>query len=231
MSLVRRRNMKVPGRVGWWTLLLVVLVYVAFSLQMGVAELLFLFGVGAEVKHRATPVVFVVHALAGAVCLAIAPLQSIRWIRRRPALRAALGRTYVVAVWLASVTAIVDAVSFHVTAVSKAIFIVTAVLWFATTTLGLVRTLQRRFAERHEWMVRSYSLSLFVVSFSILVPALAATPLPTTVSYPLGFVLSTTLNLAVAELWIRRHRVRGHRAEALGDGRTVASQAAVPAFN
>src|SRR4029450_4549976 len=71
MSLVRRRNMnEVPGRVGWWTLLLVVLVYVAFSLQMGVAELLFLFGVGAEVKHRATPVVFVVHALAGAVCLA-----------------------------------------------------------------------------------------------------------------------------------------------------------------
>ena len=58
MSLVRRRNMnEVPGRVGWWTLLLVVLVYVAFSLQMGVAELLFLFGVGADVKHRATPVV------------------------------------------------------------------------------------------------------------------------------------------------------------------------------
>jgi predicted tellurium resistance membrane protein TerC len=112
----------------------------------------------------------------------------------------------VVAVWLASVTAIVDAASFHVTAVSKAIFVLTAILWFATTTLGLVRALQRRFAERHEWMVRSYSLSLFVVSFSILVPALAATALPTTVSYPLGLVLSTTLNLALAELWIRRHR-------------------------
>jgi hypothetical protein len=112
----------------------------------------------------------------------------------------------VVAVWLASVTAIVDAASFHVTAVSKAIFVLTAILWFATTTVGLVRALQRRFAERHEWMVRSYSLSLFVVSFSILVPALAATALPTTVSYPLGLVLSTTLNLALAELWIRRHR-------------------------
>src|SRR4051812_20114481 len=207
MSLVRRPHMKaLPGRVGWWTLLLVVLIYVAFSLQMGVAELRFLFGVGAEVKHRATPVVFIVHALAGAVCLAIAPLQSVRWVRRRPRLRPALGRTYVVAVWLASVTAIVDAASFHATAVSKAIFVLTAVLWFATTTLGLVRAMQRRFAERHEWMVRSYSLSLFVVSFSILVPALAATPLPPTVSYPLGLVLSTTLNLAVAEVWIRRHR-------------------------
>ena len=228
MSLVRRRNTKdVLGRVVWWTLFLVVLFYVAFSLQMGVAELLFLFGVGAEVKHRATPVAFVVHALAGGVCLFVAPLQSFRWVRRRPGLRRALGRTYVVAVWLASITAIVDAASFHVTLASKAIFIVTGVLWFATTTLGFVRTLQRRFAERHAWMVRSYSLSLFVVSFSILVPALAQTPLPPTVSYPLGLVLSTTLNLAAAELWIRRHRAGRHRAEALGDPRTVASRAAL----
>ena len=115
------------------------------------------------------------------------------------------------------------------TAVSKAIFVVTAVLWFATTTLELLRALQRRFAERHEWMVRSYSLSLFVVSFSIWVPALAQTPLPPTVSYPLGLVLSTTLNLALAELWIRRHRVGRRRS--LGDTGTVASRAAVPPFN
>ena len=209
MSFVRRRKMKeVVGRLGWWTLFLVVLLYVAFSLQMGFAELFFLFGIGVEAKHRATPVIFVVHALAGGVCLFVAPLQSFRWVRRRPGLRHALGRTYVVAVWLASVTAVVDAMSFNVTAASKATFIVTAVLWFATTTLGFVRTLQRRFAERHEWMVRSYSLSLFVASFSILVPALAATPLPTPVSYPLGLALSTTLNLAAAELWIRRHRGR-----------------------
>ena len=230
MSLVRRRNTKeMLGRVGWWTLFLVVLFYVGFSLRMGVAELLFLFGVGSEVKHRATPVVFVVHALAGAVCLAIAPFQSFRWVRRTPGLRRALGRTYVVAVWLASITAIVDAASFHVTLASKAIFIVTGVLWFATTTLGFVRTLQRRFAERHEWMVRSYSLSLFVVSFSILVPALAQTPLPPTVSYPLGLVLSTTLNLAAAELWIRRHLAR--QRASLGDTGRNEYPAAVPAFN
>jgi hypothetical protein len=63
--------------------------------------------------------------------------------------------------------------------------------------------------------VRSYSLSLFVVSFSILVPALVATPLPTPVSYPLGLALSTTLNLAAAELWIRHHRTGRRRPEAL----------------
>lgn len=232
MSFVRRRKMKeVLDRPGWWTLFLVALFYVAFSLQMGVSELLFLLGVGAEVKHRATPFVFVVHAVAGAVCLLVAPLQSFRWTRRRPGLRRALGRTYVVSVWLASITAIVDAASFHVTAMSKAIFVLTAVLWFATTTLGFVRTVQRRFAERHEWMVRSYSLSLFVVSFSILVPALAATPLPPPVSYPLGLALSTSLNLAAAELWIRHHRARGHRSESLGKAQTVASAPAVPILN
>ena len=223
MSLVRGRNAKgVLGRVGWWTLFLVVLVYVGYSLQMAVSELLFLFGVGAELKHRATPVVFIVHALAGAMCLFVGPLQSFRWVRRLPGLRRGLGRTYVASVWLASVTAVVDANSFDVSAVSKAIFVATAVLWFATTTIGFLRALKRRFAERHEWMVRSYSLSLFVVSFSILVPALAATPLPPTVSYPLGLVLSTTLNLGVAELWIRRHRARGRQAAALGDMPPVA---------
>ena len=117
--------------------------------------------------------------------------------------------------------------SFNVTAASKAIFVLTAVLWSATTTLGFVRTLQRRFTERHEWMVRSYSLSLFVVSFSILVPALAQTPLPPTVSYPLGLALSTTLNLAAAELWIRHHRTGRRRPGALGDLSTGAWRAVV----
>jgi hypothetical protein len=42
-------------------------------------------------------------------------------------------------------------------------------------------------AEQHEWMVRSCSLSLFFVIFSLWAPALAHTPLPPAVSYPLPF--------------------------------------------
>ena len=57
--------------------------------------------------------------------------------------------------------------------------------------------------------------------------ALVATPLPTPVSYPLGLALSTTLNLAAAELWIRHHRTGRRRRKALGDLSTAAWRAVV----
>jgi len=202
----RRTGDGILARIGWWTLFAVVVVYGLFSIQMGISELAFVLGLGPETRHRAAPVVFAVHALAGATCLLIAPLQSMRWVRRTPGLRRTLGRTYVVTVWIASVSAVLDVRTFDVNAAAKVVFTVTAALWFATTTMGMVRARARRFSEQHEWMVRSYSLSLFVVSFSVWVPALAYTPLPPSVSYPLGLMLATTLNLAAAEIWIRRHR-------------------------
>ena len=49
----------------------------------------------------ATPIIFAIHALAGAAVLIIGPLQSVPWIRRRGSVRLALGRTHVIAVWIA----------------------------------------------------------------------------------------------------------------------------------
>jgi hypothetical protein len=75
-----------------------VAIYGTFALTMGISELLFVGGLASEVKHRATPIIFAIHALAGAVVLIIGPLQSVPWIRRRGSVRLALGRTYVIAV-------------------------------------------------------------------------------------------------------------------------------------
>ena len=193
-------------RLGWWALFLIIVVYGVFALAMGISELLFVLGVAAEVKHRATPVIFAIHALAGAMVLLIGPLQSVRWIRRRPAARRGLGRTYVVAVWIASATAVVDAMAFGVSVAAKVVFVGVAAIWFATTTIGMLRARARRFADQHEWMVRSYSLSLFFVTFSLWVPAMASTSLPPSVGYPLALFLSAAVNLAAAEFWIRRTR-------------------------
>jgi Predicted membrane protein (DUF2306) len=207
METATRRNAGgVLKRLGWWALFLIVVVYGVFALAMGISELLFVLGVGAEVKHRATPVMFAIHALAGVMVLLIGPLQSLRWIRSRPAARRALGRTYVVAVWIASTAAVVDAMAFGVSVPAKVVFVGVAALWFATTTIGMLRARARRFADQHEWMVRSYSLSLFFVTFSLWVPALASTSLPPSVGYPLALFLSAALNLAAAEFWIRRTR-------------------------
>jgi hypothetical protein len=203
-----RTGYDVLERTGWWGLFCVVVVYGLFSIQMGVSELMFLLGIGSEIKHRAAPTVFVVHALSGALCLFIGPMQSMRWVRRTPGLRGTLGRAYVLAVWIASVSAVLDVGSFDVSVAAKIIFALTAALWFATTTMGMVHARARRHTERHDWMVRSYSLSLFVVSFSVWVPVLASTSLPPSLSYPLGLFLAAALNLAAAEIWIRRHRAR-----------------------
>ena len=204
MAIATRRNAGgVLRRLGWWALFLIVAIYGVFALAMGISEFLFVLGIESEVKHRAMPVVFTVHALAGTLVLFIGPLQSVSWIRRRARLRLALGRTYVMSVWIASVTAAVDAMVFGVSTAAKLMFVGVATLWFTTTTIGMLRARARRFVEQHEWMVRSYSLSLFFVTFSLWDPALASTSLPPGVAYPLALFLSGALNLATAECWIR----------------------------
>ena len=86
------------------------------------------------------------------------------------------------------------------------LFIAVAAAWFATTTIGMLRARTRRFAEQHEWMIRSYALALFFVTFSLWGPALAATSVPSAVAYPLAQILSAGVNLGIAELYIRRTR-------------------------
>lgn len=198
------RRVLIP--LGWSAVVLGVGFYAAFALSMGVSEILYLIGAGPELKHRATPIVFVVHALAGTIALLIGPLQSVRWIRQHAAVRSALGRTYVVAVYLTCMSAAVDALSFGVSLVARLMFITIAAAWFTTTTIGMVDALAHRFSEQHEWMIRSYALALFFVTFSLWGPALAATSLPATVAYPLSQFLSAALNLGVAEIYIRRTR-------------------------
>lgn len=194
---------------GWGILALVVIVYGGYALAMGLDELKFLLGLGPETKHRAAPAVFVLHALAGALALFIGPLQSIKWIRRRAGLRRALGRTYVLSVWAAAVAALLDLRVFGASLVANTIFVAILLAWIFTTTMGMLRARARLFTRQHEWMVRSYAITLFFVTFTLWVPLLGQTPLPASVSYPLALFLSAALNLAVAELWIRRTRRPG----------------------
>ena len=203
-------------RLSWWALVGVVVVYGGFSLSMGVSELGFVLGIGLEAKHRATPIVFIIHAFAGAIGLFAAPLQSVKRVRQSRRLRPIVGRAYAISVFVASIAAVIDAVSFPVTFAAKVVFVTTAVLWFATTAIGAWLAYRRNWPRQHEWMVRSYALALFVVSFSLWVPALTKTSLPPAVSYPLALAISTTLNLSIAELWIRgKRRAREHAAQLL----------------
>jgi hypothetical protein len=194
--------------VGWWTVFAICTLYGLFALTMGALQLLAILGVAGAV-HRATPTVFVVHALAGGVVLLCGPLQFSERLRSRfPRAHRAVGSAYILGVWVSALAAVRVAVAFDVVSVAKIQFVVLALLWFGTTTVGLVRIRRRDVASHRAWMLRSFALSFFFVTFSLWVPPLAQTGLPEAISYPIGLFLSWAPNLAVAEVWIRRSRSR-----------------------
>ena len=84
--------------------------------------------------------------------------------------------------------------------------ILLAILWFGITTIGFVRARQRRITEHREWMIRSFALSFFFVTFSFWVPGVASSNVLDPIRYPLAVFLSWSLNLLVAEWWIRMTR-------------------------
>jgi hypothetical protein len=66
----------------------------------------------------------------------------------------------------------------------------------------------RRFARHREWMIRSFALAAFFVSFSLWDPMTATLPVPPATGFALAVLLAWTLNLAAAELWVRVTRRR-----------------------
>ena len=195
-------------RLGAWILFSVCAFYGAFAIYMAGLEILFLLGVVGEAVFRAAPLVFVVHALSGGAALISGPLQFNEPLRReRPSAHRLIGCVYVGAILVSSVTALLLTTTFDVSLATKIALGGVALLWPATTVIALLRILERDVMRHREWMVRSFSLTLFFVSFSIWVPGLEATALPESISYPLGVFLSWSLNLLAAELWVRRTRV------------------------
>lgn len=191
----------------WWVIFLVSAVFGTYALAMGGLELLAQLGLLQDAPLRAVPLAFMIHALTGGIALIIGPLQFNRRLRARwRALHRVLGRVYIVAIWLASITGLWSAVFFAEGIAAQSAFGVVAVLWFVTTTLAYLRARAQDFKAHRQWMVRSFALSLFFVTFPFWVDGLASTAIPEAVGYPLGVFLGWSLNLAVAEIWIRRSR-------------------------
>jgi uncharacterized membrane protein len=200
---------------GWVIFFLVCAFYAVYAFYMGIVEILSQLGFVADAPPRAVPLIFIMHALSGGVALISGPLQFNRRIlsKKRKAHRV-IGRIYVAAIWISSIGGLWSAIFFNVDIAAKIVFGVLSILWFSTTTIAFLRIRKREIAAHREWMIRSFSLSLFFVTFSFWVPGLASTNLPEVISYPLAVFLSWSLNLMVAESWIRRTRTQFRRLSA-----------------
>lgn len=202
---MKKRN--VLNQIGWWILFLVSAFYGLYALYMGGVEILHQLGILDDVKFRAAPSIFIVHALAGGIGLICGALQFNRTIlNKHKSTHRLIGKIYVYAIWITSIAALGSAIFFDVNLPAKLAFGVLAILWFGTTTIAYLRIRKRRIREHREWMFRSFSLSLFFVTFSFWVPGLTESSLPFDVAYPLAVFLSWAVNLLVAELWIRGSR-------------------------
>lgn len=189
---------------GWWVMFAICMLFGGFAVWMGIWEALSLAGVSHGAKARAAPAAFVVHAIAGGFALIAGPLQFNRHIRDgNRAFHRIIGGSYVLAVWLASFTGLWNAAFFDVGAPAKILFAVAGALWFATTTLAFRRVRQGKIAFHREWMMRSFSLSLFFVTFEFWVEGLRQSGMLRSTAYPLGVFLGWFVNLLGAELWIR----------------------------
>ena len=194
-------------RIGWWILLSICALYGGFAFYMAGIEVVSLLGMFEEAPARAAPPVFVLHALSGGVALISAPLQLNQRIRdKHRRMHRVIGRFYVTTVWITSVAAFWVAMFFDVSLPAKIAFGMLAILWFATTSIAFLSIRGRQVAQHREWMIRSFSLCFFFVTFSFWVPGLEGTALPEAVAYPLAVFLSWSLNLIAAEVWIRRTR-------------------------
>jgi len=170
---------------------------------------------------------FYAHVVMGGVALLLGPLQFWRGLRtRRPRVHRWTGRTYLVAVAIASVSGLVIAVVNDAGIVGFFGFGTLAVLWFATGWRAY-RAIRSGDVDSHRaWMMRNFALTYAAVMlriwlpllllFQVLVPAAPGTDFDAIFANAYAAVpfLCWIPNLIVAEWLIRRRGLPSYRLSA-----------------
>ncbi|MFI6228794.1 DUF2306 domain-containing protein [Micromonospora echinospora] len=210
----------------WWRrpwmapLGVVLLVFVAFSLPPYLTL--------DEGQSRVTPPegaplyypLLVAHVLFASVATLTCWFQVWPWFRRRfPAAHRRIGRAYVFAGVLPA-----GVIGFYLGAVTpfgpaaQASGVVLAPLWLICTVVGWRRARQRRFVEHRRWMIRSFALTVSIITnriwgvvfFLLLYPQLESTfhgdeKLMSWMIAGATAWLGWTLPLLAAQWWLDRH--------------------------
>ena len=197
-------------KILWWLLFGVCLTYAAFALDMFRIELMSLldYALEGEAKERSASVPFLIHSLLGAIGLVAGALQFNPYRKKKCSRSHRLvGWTYLIAIWGTSLSGLWSAIYFDVPLSAKVIFWIIGCWWFIATTCAYWQIRNHRMLIHRNWMIRSFSISLFFISFPIWVPVLQ-TILSNQLAWPLGLFLAGTINAMVAEALI--HRLSGN---------------------
>jgi uncharacterized membrane protein len=152
----------------------------ALWLLMGAATLLVVFYSEIPLLHKPSERAYlgsiyfliVPHILAGVTALLSGPVQFSSRIRRLyPKFHRILGRTYVIAVFVAAPLAIAMAARRR----GPHMFffpanVIQASTWMVTTAAAFLTARNRHFQQHREWMVRSYAVTFTFVATRVLQP-------------------------------------------------------------
>jgi hypothetical protein len=144
------------------------------------------------------------------------------------------GLLYVAGIFISSTTGLLMAAHNPHGWVARAGFSTLALVWFTTTWLAYRTAVRRDIAAHRRWMIRSYGITLAVVTVRFLAkPRLGMSPEEW---YPLMTWLCWVPNYVAAELYVRSTdflgRIRVHRASLRKDasqGRVTTQSATAPA--
>lgn len=210
----RRPALLRPRRV--WLMLLVAVV--AGAVMVAPYALLDVRSSRIEVDGGLHYALLVAHIATATVALVLGPLQFVPAVRARGRVHRRIGRTYLLAGVLPSALAAVPVALLSGRPVTQVGLLVPAVGWLVTGGLA-VRAIHRGDVAAHRaWMTRNYALTFLAVTARIVVPlvllamlatgAVARADAATAVAslIPVGQVLGWLINLAAAEVLVRRRR-------------------------
>lgn len=161
----------------------------------------------------------VAHIATATIALVLGPLQFVPRIRARRRVHRAIGRTYLLAGVLPSALVGIPVAILSGRPITQIGLTIPFVLWLVTGVLA-VRAIRRGDVAAHRaWMTRNYALTFLAVTARILVPLSLLVQIPFTGTaglaamapslIPIGQVAGWVVNLAVAEVLIRRRRRAG----------------------
>lgn len=146
------------------------------------------------------------HLFGAGLALALAPLQLWQGLRNRvPRAHRLVGWLYAFGVLIGGLGGLALAPNAHAGWASGAGFLLLALVWLATTGLGIGHAVAGRFGEHRRWMLRSVALTAAAITLRLtLAVGQGALHLPFATVYVFAAWSCWTVNLLVVELWLRR---------------------------
>lgn len=147
------------------------------------------------------------HVGGAVVALSLGPWQFVGRLRSRwPLAHRLIGRVYVLAVLATSAGGLLLAPTTHTGRLAGLAFALLALGTLASTAMAFVAIRRRQIARHRQWMTRSYAFIFTGVSFRLCLFLLPALGLSFDTAYVVGAWIAWPINLAVAEVLLRRAR-------------------------